>query len=153
VVWYHERANRPDPREATSCLASRPGDGKDQEFSLTSTGDAGNECCPDDGSMLLAIRYRPATGRTVDDRRRIRELFMAWKPPAGIILHAHYHFVSGGGVMILDAAEPGPIFETLEPFKPQVEFDVEPVVNLIEAVAVSLNIEEWASSVSSPQRD
>jgi hypothetical protein len=103
--------------------------------------------------MLFAIRYEPSANRTSEDNRRVRELFVAWKPPTQADLQAHYHFVRGGGVLILEADEAGPIYEALEPFKLQVEFVVEPVVNLVEAVAVSLNVEEWIASVTASDHD
>ena len=103
--------------------------------------------------MLFAIKYQPSANRTEGDRRTVRELFVAWKPPERAELQAHYHFVSGGGVLILEASDAGPLFESLEPFKPYVEFDIEPVVNMLEAVAISLDVEEWATSILGPPHD
>jgi hypothetical protein len=74
-------------------------------------------------------------------------LFVAWEPPRGLDVQAHYHYVSGGGVIVVNADSPVPLFEALEAFKPMVKFDVEPVVNVIEAIAVSMDVEEWANAV------
>jgi hypothetical protein len=41
----------------------------------------------------------------------------------------------------------GALYEALAPFRPMVDFDVEPVVNVIEALAISLDVEEWVASV------
>ena len=97
--------------------------------------------------MLFAIKYHPRSGRTETESKRVRELLMAWEPPSGVEVRHHFHYVSGGGVVIVDTDIPGSLFESLEPFKPLVEFDVEPVVNMIEALAISLDVEEWATSV------
>jgi hypothetical protein len=101
--------------------------------------------------MLMAIQYAPAGNVTADDRKTTRDLFIAWKPPAGVAIQAHWHFVSGGGVIIMEAEDSGPIYESLEPFRPRTTFDIEPVINMIEAVAISLNIEEWVGSVTGPE--
>ena len=99
-------------------------------------------------SMLFAIKYHPRIGRTESESRRVRELLMKWKAPEGVDVRQHFHYVSGGGVLIVDAAEAQALYETMGPFKPMVEFEVEPVINILEAVAISADIEEWVKSVS-----
>ena len=42
---------------------------------------------------------------------------------------------------------PRPLYQMVGPFKPLVDFEVEPVLNVIEALAISLDIEEWVESV------
>ena len=98
--------------------------------------------------MLFAIKYRPQASRTEADAKRVRELLLKWRAPPGVDVTSHFHYVSGGGVVIVDTQEPSALFETLEPFKPLVEFDVEPVINFLEALAVSTDVEEWAASAS-----
>ena len=56
-------------------------------------------------------------------------------------------YVSGGGVVVAEAEDARSLYEMVEPFKPLVEFEVEPSVNVIEALAISLDIEEWVDSV------
>ena len=77
----------------------------------------------------------------------MREIIMAWTPPPGVDVQNHYHYVSGGGVVVAEAEDARSLYEMVAPFKPLVEFEVEPSVNVIEALAVSLDIEEWADSV------
>ena len=97
--------------------------------------------------MLFAIKYHPRSGRTEAESKRARELLMAWEPPSSVEVRHHFHYVSGGGVVIVDTEVPAALYESMAPFKSLVEFDVEPVVNVIEALAIYLDVEEWATSV------
>ena len=97
--------------------------------------------------MLFAIRYHARAGRTEAEARRVREIIMAWTPPADVEVQNHYHYVSGGGMVVAEADNARSLYEIVEPFKPLVDFQVEPVLNVIEALAVSLDIEEWVDSV------
>ena len=98
--------------------------------------------------MLFAVKYRPQANRTTAESKHIRELLMQWQPPAGVELKHHFHYVSRGGVLIVDTRDPSALYETLEPFKPLVEFDVEPVINYVEAMAISTDIDEWVAKAS-----
>ena len=98
--------------------------------------------------MLFAVKYRPQASRTEADSKHIRELLMKWEAPESVEVKHHFHYVSGGGVLIVETQEPTALYETLEPFKPLVEFDVEPVINYLEAMAISTDVDEWAASVS-----
>lgn len=97
--------------------------------------------------MLLVVKYSPPPNRTPSERRRVREIFVAWEPPAGVELRTHYHYISGGGFLIVETQDAAGLFQALEPFKPLVTFEIEPVINVIEAIAISLDIEEWAASI------
>lgn len=97
--------------------------------------------------MLFAVKYYPRPGRTEAEAHRVRELLMAWDPPDSIEVTHHFHYVGGGGILIIDTEAPGPLYEAVEPFKPFVDVDIEPVINMIEALAISLDIEEWVASV------
>ena len=98
--------------------------------------------------MLFAVKYRPQASRTEADSKHIRELLMKWEAPESVEVKHHFHYVSGGGVLIVETQEPAALYETVEPFKPLVEFDVEPVINYLAAVAISSEIDEWVISVS-----
>lgn len=97
--------------------------------------------------MLFAIKYGPAGYRTEADRKRVRRLFLAWEPPFGVDIIAHYHYVSGGGVVVAETESAILLFEALEPFKTDVQFHTEPVINVLEALAVAIDVEEWADSI------
>jgi len=85
--------------------------------------------------------------RTEAEAQRLRELLMKWKQPESVQVKHHFHYVSGGGVIIAETEKPSALYEAMEPFKPLVEFDVEPVINFMEAMAISEDIGEWAHSV------
>lgn len=97
--------------------------------------------------MVFAILYRWRGNATGSDTKTVRSLFMAWEPPGGVELLAHYYFARGGGIVIVDAAAASSLFEALSPFTPTIEFDIEPVFNPIEAIAISMDMDEWANSV------
>jgi hypothetical protein len=99
--------------------------------------------------MLFAVKYRPSGPRSEEDKRRIRRVFVAWQPPGGVDLKAHYHYVSGGGLVVVDTESAPLLYHSLEAFKPLVAFDIEPVINVIEAIAISMDVEEWSNSVLS----
>ena len=97
--------------------------------------------------MLFAVKYRPRPGRTEAESRRMRDLLMVWNPPSGVEMQHHFHYVAGGGVMVADSEAPGPLYESLAPFKTYVDVEIEPVINVIEALAISMDIDEWVASV------
>ena len=97
--------------------------------------------------MLFAIKYHAKAGRTEAEARRVREIIMAWTPPAAVEVQNHYHYVGGGGVVVAESDSARSLYEMVEPFKPLVNFQVEPMLNVIEALAVSLATEEWVDSV------
>lgn len=102
--------------------------------------------------MLFAIKYQSRPGRTEAESKRARELLMAWEPPTVVEIRHHFHYVSGGGVVIADTEVLAGLYESMAPFKSLVDFDVEPVVNVIEALAISLDVDEWAASVKDGSR-
>ena len=100
--------------------------------------------------MLFAIVYSWSQGIKTEETRRLRRTFVAWNPPAEAELVAHYHYVRGGsGIVIMQATEASTIFEALAAFVPGIDFRIEPVVNVIEAMAIKMDIEEWADSFAS----
>jgi hypothetical protein len=97
--------------------------------------------------MLFTLVYHWRSSATDEDTRKLRTRFVAWNPPPGLDLLAHYHYARGGGIVILESSSGAAIFEGLAPFVPILDIDLEPVVNVIEAVAISMGVEEWTDSV------
>ena len=96
--------------------------------------------------MLFAIKYHPRSGRTEAESQRLRELLMMWEAPAGVDVRHHFHYVSAGGVLIVETNDPGSLYEAMGPFKSLVEFEVEPVINFVEALSISTDVSEWAAT-------
>ncbi len=99
--------------------------------------------------MQFAITYRRRASVTDAETRRLLQIFMAWTPPSGVELLAHYHFArGGGGIVILQAETASALFEALTTFDSIIEYDAEPVLNVIDAVAIKLDIDAWVSSLN-----
>jgi Domain of unknown function (DUF3303) len=99
--------------------------------------------------MEFAILYKWRSNVTNGDTRKMRSLFIAWDPPEGLTVDSHYHFARGGGIVTVEVDDASVLFEALAPFTPIVEFDIEPTINAIEAVAISMDVDEWLESVNS----
>jgi len=97
--------------------------------------------------MLFAIKYTPRSTRTDAESKRAREIFVAWSPPATVEIKHHFHYVEGGGVIIAETELPTALYESVAPFQSVTDFDVVPVVNVIEAIAISMDVDEWVDSV------
>jgi hypothetical protein len=73
---------------------------------------------------------------------------MAWEPPQGLSIRYHYVYAGGGrGVAIVYAQDTWSLRTATAPFTGCFEFDVEPVMSLPEALAISEQIDNWADSV------
>jgi len=102
--------------------------------------------------MQFAITYHRRPNITDEETRRLLRIFMAWKPPPGVDVLAHYHFArGGGGIVILEAAAANALFEALTTFDTIIDYEAEPVLNVIEAVAIKMDIDAWVSSLG-PKR-
>ena len=66
--------------------------------------------------VLFAILYRWRANVRDDDTRRMRQLFVAWEPPTGLEVTAHYHYARGGGLAVVDTVGASTLFEALAPF-------------------------------------
>jgi len=97
--------------------------------------------------------YRWRLGATDDDIRRLRMIFIAWQPPKDMEIIGHYHFATGGGVVIVHVHDSATLQAAMAPFTPIVEFDVEPVVSPIEATAIAMEADEWTRAVGKSDTD
>lgn len=97
--------------------------------------------------MLFAVKYSPRGSRTEAETQYVDQLASVWNPPSTTILH-QYHYISGGGVAIVDIeGDVTPLHESLNPFRPFFDFDLEPALHMAEALAISMKVGEWKSSV------
>jgi uncharacterized protein DUF3303 len=98
--------------------------------------------------MQFAITYHRRPNITDEETRRLLQIFMAWTPPHGVELLAHYHFArGGGGIVILKADTASALFEAMTAFDTIIEYEAEPVLNVIDAVAIKMDIDAWVSSL------
>jgi hypothetical protein len=51
-------------------------------------------------------------------------------------------------VAIVEAASPATIWESLARFLPWVDIEVEPALSIVEALAISLDVDEWVDSIT-----
>jgi len=90
--------------------------------------------------MLFAFIYRFTVGEA--EQRRLRDRFMRWTPPPTLDVKFHYAFASGGGVAVAQAPDAGVIREALAPFISSISCEIEPVLSIPEALAISLDAEQ-----------
>jgi hypothetical protein len=98
--------------------------------------------------MLFACIYHLKPTLADEEARRLRRVFIAWEPPEGIEIKCHYAFARGGGVAIVEAASPATIWESLARFLPWVDIEVEPALSIVEALAISMDVDEWVDSIT-----
>jgi Protein of unknown function (DUF3303) len=97
-----------------------------------------------EGKMLYAVIYRKKNTATEEELREIRRKFIAWTPPPSLEIKSHYAFVDFGGVIIVNALDNAALRMGLQPFLGPVEFEIEPLVSIAEALAISLDADEAA---------
>jgi hypothetical protein len=102
--------------------------------------------------MLFAVKYQSRPGRTEAESHRLRQLLVKWDPPEGVDIRHHFHYVSGGGVLIVETDDPAALYVGMGPFKSLLDFDTEPVINFLEAVAIAADLDAWAASAVATPR-
>jgi hypothetical protein len=95
--------------------------------------------------MLFAVIYRFRARDEERDRRSV-QLFTNWTPPKGVEFKAHYSFAAGGGVAICEV-ESAALHEAIAPWLAFNDFEVEPVVDINEAVPIWERMRAWRETV------
>lgn len=96
--------------------------------------------------MLVGGTYRFRAG--VDQRIGLKR-FQAWQPPAGFTFQGHWATADGGGGMFIAEAESAAVaLEATAAFADMVEFNVVPVLDIMEAVPINARVFDWIDSVS-----
>jgi hypothetical protein len=98
--------------------------------------------------MLFVVIYRYKPANTEDDGRLIRRRFVAWSPPAGVDVYSNYAFATGGGIAVVDIGSAATLRECLAPFMAHLNFEVEPALTMSEALALSMEADEWADTIN-----
>ena len=96
--------------------------------------------------MLFAVIYRFRDRDEAADRRAV-QLFSQWTPPAELEFKAHYSFAVGGGVAICDAPNAAVLHEALAPWLAFQQFELQPVVDIAEAVPIWQRMNDWRDSI------
>jgi hypothetical protein len=97
-------------------------------------------------SMLVGGTYRFRAG--VDQRIGLKR-FQAWKPPAGFSFQGHWASADGtGGMFIAEADSAAAALEATATFADLLEFQLVPVLDIMEAVPINARVFDWIDSVS-----
>ena len=102
--------------------------------------------------MLFAVNYsrRPV----VDDEgtRRLIEIFLAWTPATSVEVFRHYHYARGGaGLVLLEVASSTALYQALTTFDPIIEYTVEPLLEIADAVAIKVDVDAWITEIGAAQ--
>lgn len=99
--------------------------------------------------MLFMIHYRPKAGWTEEIARRATRLFDSWTTPAGFNIKAHYaRSDSEGALVIVDAESPAAIIEATSTFALFYEHNVNPIVEISQAVPIVHRTAQWRDSIA-----
>ena len=96
--------------------------------------------------MLVGGTYRFRDG--VDQRVGLKR-FQAWKPPAGFTFQGHWTTADGmGGMFIAEADSAAAAFEAAAAYADLLEFNIVPVLDIMEAVPINARVFDWIDSVT-----
>ena len=96
--------------------------------------------------MLVGGTYRFRDG--VDQRVGLKR-FQAWKPPAGFTFQGHWSTADGmGGMFIAEADSAAAAFEAAAAYADLLEFNIVPVLDIMEAVPINARVFDWIDSVT-----
>jgi hypothetical protein len=95
--------------------------------------------------MLVGGTYRFRAGA---DQRVGLKRFQAWTPPAGFTFQGHWATADGmGGMFIAEADSAAAAFEATGAFADLIEFQLVPVLDIMESVPISARVLGWIDSV------
>ena len=98
--------------------------------------------------MLFANIYTYHQNLGEESAKRIVNLFTKWAPPAGVEFKNHYMFADGsGGLVIMEVSTPAAGFEGSNAWTPFMDQRVVPLVDVTEAVPISMKVSAWRDSV------
>lgn len=96
--------------------------------------------------MLMAGIYRfrfNAADQGVGLKR-----FQAWTPPEGFTFQGHWARADGtGGIFVADASSAAAVLEAASAFSDLMEFEIVPVVDIVESLPISAKVLGWIGSV------
>jgi hypothetical protein len=97
--------------------------------------------------MLFMATYKPRGDWSEATGKRSLQLFTSWKPPAGFEFKSHYASPTGGGFFLAEVNSPAAALEAMSPFGSFFDFEITPVVDMMEAVPIIQRTNAWRDSV------
>jgi hypothetical protein len=103
--------------------------------------------------MLFQVNYTARAGGSAKENeksaRRAQALFAKWTPPPGMDIKSFYARADGrGGTVILEADDVKALLDGPAKFGAVNDFEVVPILDITEAVAVQNEALDWAASIS-----
>lgn len=95
--------------------------------------------------MLLGGNYRFRSG--VDQPVGLKR-FQAWSPPEGFAFQGHWARADGmGGMFLAEVESARAALEATTAFSDMIEFELVPVLDIMEAVPISAKVFGWIDSL------
>lgn len=97
--------------------------------------------------MLFEISYKVRTGGNESSDKRIMQIFSKWKPPAGMVVKAHYARTMASGFIIAEADSVAPIIEANAVYAIWLDYEVTPIIDIADAVPALERAYAWRESI------
>jgi len=98
--------------------------------------------------MLFANIYTYKENLGEESQKRMVNLFTKWAPPAGVEFKSHYSLADGsGGLVIMEVSTAAAAFEACAAWIPFMDERVVALVDVTEAVPISMKVFAWRDSV------
>ena len=98
--------------------------------------------------MLFVDIYTYKENLGEEGQKRLTNLFTKWAPPGGVEIKSHYSFADGsGGLAIMEASTPAAVLEGCTAWLPFEDQRIVALVDITEAVPISMKVFAWRDSV------
>lgn len=103
--------------------------------------------------MLFQINYKTRAGGTAEENeasgKRALALFSKWSPPAGLEVKSFLSRADGnGGTLVVETDDIKVLAEGPAKFSGLNEFEIVPVLDITDAIAIFGEAADWHSSIS-----
>lgn len=96
--------------------------------------------------MLIGGTYQFRPGA---DQRQGLNRFLAWTPPSGFVFQGHWARAdASGGIFVAEADSAAAVFEATSTFADLIEFEIVPIMDIMESVPISAKVLDWVDSVN-----
>jgi len=97
--------------------------------------------------MLFVLTYTTRGTSTEANEKRVLQLFKNWKPAAGHEIKGWWVTTAGLGVQVAEAASAAALLESISPWAVYFEFNVQPAVEVAQAVELLTKGAAWRDGV------